>query len=186
MWIAHPSFKYLVEAVWQLPVYGNPQFILSQKLKALKLRLKDWNKETFGYIKNNISAVESSILHLQVSMDTDPQESTKVALDLARSALKNLLQAEETHWKQKSRIRWLQEGDKNTRFFHLAAKIRGAKNRIDKVEFKGNTLENHAQIKSAAVEFFFASFTPSPAQLDPLLFQVQSKTVSILKTLFCK
>lgn len=101
-----------------------------------------------------------------------------MALSLTKSSLQNLLQDEKIHWKQKSRISWLQEGDKNTRFFHLTAKIRGTKNRIDKVEYKGNTLENHPQIKAVAVEFFFDIFNPSPAQLDPLLFQVQSKTVS--------
>lgn len=29
MWIGHPSFKDLVEAVWILLINGNPQFILS-------------------------------------------------------------------------------------------------------------------------------------------------------------
>lgn len=96
-------------------------------------------------------------------MDLDPLESTKVALSLTRCSLQNLLQGEEIHWKQKSRISWLQESEKNTRFFHFPAKIRATKNRIDKVEYKGNTLENHPQIKAATVEFFSDIFNPSPA-----------------------
>jgi hypothetical protein len=37
---------------------------------------------------------------------------------------------EEILWKQKSRINWLKEGDKNTKFFHNALLQRRIKNRI--------------------------------------------------------
>ena len=157
MWIGHRSFKDLVASVWNIHVEGNPQFILNQKLKFLKTRLKTWIKEVFGNLKTNttwikevfgnlktnISTTENNILLLQESMDSVPLDPTKSALGLARCTLKNLLQAEETHWKQKSRANWLQEGDRNTKFFHLAAKIRGSKNRIDKVEFKGISIDSH-------------------------------------------
>lgn len=68
-----------------------------------------------------------------------------------------------------------------TRFFHLAAKVRGSKNRIDKVEFKGNSLEDQSHIKAASVEFFSVIFQQSPVQLDPLLFQVNRGRVSLAK-----
>ncbi|KAJ8643918.1 hypothetical protein MRB53_005666 [Persea americana] len=178
MWISHPSFKDLVASMWNLPVEGNPQFILNQKLTSHKTRLKTWNKEVFGNLKTNISTAENNILLLQESMDSVPLDSTKSALSLARCTLQNLLQAEETHWKQKSRVNWLQEGNRNTKFFHLASKIRGSKNRIDKVEFKGISIESHPQIKAAAVEFFSDNFKPSPIEMGPRLFQVHNKKVS--------
>ncbi|XXG83137.1 hypothetical protein AAC387_Pa10g0964 [Persea americana] len=122
MWISHPSFKDLVASVWSIPVEGNPEFILNQKLKSLKTRLKTWIKEVFGNLKTNISTTENNILLLQESMDSVPLDPTKSALGLARCTLQNLLQAEETHWKQKSRANWLQEGDRNTNFFTLPQK----------------------------------------------------------------
>lgn len=37
---------------------------------------------------------------------------------------------EEAYWRMKSRVTWLKEGDKNTRFFHAATKSRRAQNRF--------------------------------------------------------
>lgn len=39
-WLPHPSFLDLVKYSWDIPIEGNPQSILAQKLKALKQTLK--------------------------------------------------------------------------------------------------------------------------------------------------
>ena len=38
---------------------------------------------------------------------------------------------EEIYWSQKARIKWLQEGDKNTSFFHASVMSRRKQNRIN-------------------------------------------------------
>jgi hypothetical protein len=47
--------------------------------------------------------------------------------------LAEVLHREEVMWKQRSRIQWLAEGDKNTRFFHLRASQRKRKNRVSEL-----------------------------------------------------
>jgi hypothetical protein len=49
--------------------------------------------------------------------------------DLVRRELQ-----EETLWRQKSRIHWLREGDKNTRFFHNSLTQRRNMNRIVSIQ----------------------------------------------------
>lgn len=44
-----------------------------------------------------------------------------------------LLDKQEVYWKQRSKQLWLQEGDKNTRFFHRYASNRKKKNKLDKI-----------------------------------------------------
>jgi hypothetical protein len=62
---------------------------------------------------------------------------------------------EETLWKQKSRIQWLKEGEKNTKFFHRSMIHRCFINRITKLEdAQGNTILNHDEIASELVNYY--------------------------------
>jgi hypothetical protein len=47
--------------------------------------------------------------------------------------LTKVLHQEEVMWRQRSRIQWLSEGDKNTGFFHLRTSQRKKKNRISQL-----------------------------------------------------
>ncbi|XP_024163831.1 uncharacterized protein LOC112170758 [Rosa chinensis] len=63
-------------------------------------------------------------------------------------------------WRQKSRDKWLQDGDRNTRFFHLTTVIRRRKNKIEGL-FDDNE-EWHcdmAHMKGIAVQFFTSLFS---------------------------
>lgn len=44
--------------------------------------------------------------------------------------LDDLWTREEIHWHQRSRVRWLQAGDKNTKFFHLSTVQRRKRNKV--------------------------------------------------------
>jgi hypothetical protein len=45
-----------------------------------------------------------------------------------------LLEQEEIHWLQRSRVNWLSQGDKNTRFFHQFESARRKKNMIKRLK----------------------------------------------------
>lgn len=58
-------------------------------------------------------------------------------------------------WKQRSRIKWLREGDKNTEFFHRQATWRRKKNKIVRLKREDGTwAENNEQIHKEINEFF--------------------------------
>ena len=61
---------------------------------------------------------------------------------------------EEVHWKQKSRVKWIKEGDYNSNFFHRVANGR-QKCIKSLVSEKGVTLSNIEIILEKIVNFFW-------------------------------
>jgi exonuclease III len=54
-WLAHGSFRSTVEEFWRSYVSsGWMGFILKEKLKGLKIMLKEWNKEVYGAVDTKI------------------------------------------------------------------------------------------------------------------------------------
>ena len=147
MWLHHPEFLNLVADNWNSQLAGNPQYVLAQKLKSLKQVLKGWNKSVFGDIRSKVQTAELRVLEVQELIDNSPSDPLHQALVEAKADLHNCLKLSETHWHQKSRIRWLKEGGRNSAFFHAYAKSRGAVNRIDRISSKGTVWKTSPRFK---------------------------------------
>ncbi|XXG76419.1 hypothetical protein AAC387_Pa08g0774 [Persea americana] len=176
-WLLHPSFFEVVKSNWETTVIGNPQFILAQKLKALKISLKQWTKLTFGNLHQNILAAEARVLQCQHQLDSSPSEPSREDLLSSRSELHEALKAQEIHWHQRSRIAWLKEGDQNTKFFHHSAIVRSSFNKINHISANGSTIVDPATIQALAVDYFSDLFKPLHCLPSPSLFQVDSPKV---------
>ncbi|KAM2144184.1 hypothetical protein ACFX1R_047895 [Malus domestica] len=69
--------------------------------------------------------------------------------------LDSLLGREETYWRQRLRVQWLHEGDRNTKFFHLRASNRKRKNTIKGLrDAQGVWQDSRAGIQSMVVGYF--------------------------------
>ena len=75
---------------------------------------------------------------------------------------------EKISWRQKSRITWLREGDKNTKFFHRVANARRRVNTIFRLEVEGVVLEEEEAIR-LAVEKFYKELYVEPHSFRPTL-----------------
>jgi len=134
MWTQHPDCMQLVERIWNTVVHGTPMFILSHKLKLLKEKFKVWNKEVFGNVHNLVQNAEVKLNVIQLAIDTHGQSD--FLFDQQKHAqidLNKALDMEEVFWREKSRVKWHLEGDRNTRYFHRLTKIKNSTKTISSI-----------------------------------------------------
>ncbi|KAG7537667.1 Ribonuclease H domain [Arabidopsis suecica] len=79
------------------------------------------------------------------------------------SSLEKLYREEELFWRQRSRIQWLQSGDRNSAFFHAATRARRAINNVSVIEDDyGHEFHDEDQIAQTISTYYQAIFTAGP------------------------
>lgn len=73
--------------------------------------------------------------------------------------LNSILRYKEMFWKQKSKFRWIKEGDGHTSFFHRVVNGRKRKNVISKLTMGGVEVTNFEDIAHVANDFFVDLYT---------------------------
>lgn len=65
MWVEHLTFLDVVKEAWAIFVDGNPLFRVVQKLKATKVKLKEWNRVVFGMIAPQLKQTREELYKIQ-------------------------------------------------------------------------------------------------------------------------
>jgi hypothetical protein len=65
MWSLHDECGKIISDCWRSVVVGCPMYILTQKLKMLKAKLRVWNKSCFGNVHDNVIAAEVKLQQIQ-------------------------------------------------------------------------------------------------------------------------
>jgi hypothetical protein len=166
----HKDYKKVVEETWRSQtVTGWVGFVLREKLKSIKSRLKVWSKEEFGGMDDRISSLIDEIHDLDVKSEDIGLSDVEVVTRKSKfTNLWNLLKSKEAVLFQRSRSKCLREGDANSKYFHGCVKARAKRNAILALKVGDNWLESPPLVRSA-VEEFFANHFLSPVMVRPRL-----------------
>lgn len=133
--LKNEDFLPLVADHWfSFQVSGHFMFRVVKKLKSLKKIIKEFNKNNYSDIEKRVKEAADALAIAQVRTLDDPS-AVNAALELnLQEKWLTLSTAEESFFYQRSRVTWLQVGDRNTPYFHHMANSRQAMNHIHYLE----------------------------------------------------
>ncbi|GMI90851.1 hypothetical protein HRI_002754400 [Hibiscus trionum] len=157
-WLNFPEVLQLTKSA----IESKGEADISETLKAAKPAIKDWVKlfkQEEGRVvkeaKLKIEAIEQQMLVSGVD------QTSLSELQQWRKVLWEKYRRDEREWHQKSRVRWFNEGDKNSKFFHLSATVRRCRNRVVALENNGKIYSDPKQIAREFLEFFKLQYNNS-------------------------
>ncbi|XP_018826667.2 uncharacterized protein LOC108995543 [Juglans regia] len=163
MWCTHENSLNVVREYWLQEVPCCPMIQMSIKLKKLKQVLKKWNREVFGKVESKIKMVEAELVGLEDMVINNYSREADMALLTCKQKHLLCLHREEIMSCQKSRMKWLSEGDLNTAFFHASMKCKKKNKMVDHMELEdGSSLESvDAVHEGAGREPFYGNELPN-------------------------
>ena len=157
MWFLDPSFLENIKIWWSQGEFeGSKMFVFVCKMKMLKESILKWNKVQFKNIFKEKLDIEDRLrdlnLHIiKYGMNNDSYMLEKELL----AKQEDILSKEEVFWKQKSRERWLEEGDRNTKYFHNSTLFNRARNTIKRIRsMDGSVKDTPSEIADTLVSHF--------------------------------
>ncbi|KAL6214416.1 hypothetical protein ACLB2K_013850 [Fragaria x ananassa] len=137
-------------------------------MKPVAARLKEWEREKFGYVRRKIRNLREGLDMLQRRYPL--VEVLQQREDVEREFDK-VLEREEVLWCQRSRVNWLKCGDRNTKFFHSFAKQSGAMNKIAGVLGEDNIWRTgYVNVGCVFVDYFRQLFSTRGSDMSHEIF----------------
>ncbi|CAL9001349.1 unnamed protein product, partial [Prunus brigantina] len=138
--------------------------------------LTRWCARKGGQAPQQVKELRLQLASLQ---SDDPSTQTYLARNLVEAKLDKCLEQEEIYWHQRSRVNWLQHGDRNTSFFHKQATSRRKKNALVGILDENDRCQREsAQIGGVFVKFFTNLFTSDRSVADVEVFNAVQARVS--------
>lgn len=151
MWERDYTLADTIKSAWEKELEARDLGEVTSKLSKVMAALREWSINVFGSVTQELKEIKAKVEELSIA---DPLlHDAEIRMLYAR--MDELLYREEMMWLQRSRVAWLKEGDRNTKFFHRQAAWRSKKNKITRLKAEDSRfVENKEEMEHMAREFF--------------------------------
>lgn len=156
-WFNHEGFKEVCETRWN-ESENQPWPI---RAELLRKGITEWVRT----VENPQTRLNQAQTRLLAFQSLHPSIQSR---EVGNHLLEEYYQAENDlsdYWRQRSRLQWFTEGDRNTSFFHIMATNRKRRNMITHIETEtGSVATTDAAIRGEFVTFFKELYKQPPQQ----------------------
>ena len=186
LWLKEDDYNSVVKAVWEENGSADPVRNLSEKLSQCASKLSIWSKERF---RNFGKQIEDKSREIDRLYNVTGKPGIMEKIKHLESVMEGLLEREEIFWKQRSRIDWLQVGDRNTKFFHSKATARKRKNFVaNLLDDNGVSQVSEKGMSKVVSDFYsdlFQSSNPSVFDINMASRDICSRVTEEMSELLC-
>jgi hypothetical protein len=166
MWQRDPSYLALIRDAWG-PNSGNEGLGEMQcKLKEIQSTLQDWDRDVFGSVRKSLASLRAELEDERGrSIGSGPSRKEKQLM----SRISEILSREEVMEKQRSRMDWLKDGDRNTSLFQAKSRARAKRNAIKSLRRDEGTVAVTQEDMEAVATDFYTDLFSAQEDLNPEL-----------------
>lgn len=170
-WIEHEEYHGVIHQIWNQTASQLATF--SEKLKETSKELTKWSKEKYAHAPRRIKELTQTLT--EITNQPIQHTSRKEAQSIIHQ-IDTLRKQEEQYWGLRSCIKWLQWGDKNTRFFHATTVQRRHRNNITMLQVEDNRWYRDPVALRNHIQSFYSNLykTEGPRNYQPVLNQCHS------------
>ncbi|KAJ9541722.1 hypothetical protein OSB04_028228 [Centaurea solstitialis] len=164
-----PRFIDIVKAAWEGEVTGTFMYRLTTKLKRLKTPIRRL-RSLHGNLSEKSVVLKSELDTLQLAMDLDPNNGAlREDLEHVRLAYQQSCWNDMSAARQRAKVKWLSDGDSNTRYFHQVVKEKRHAKQIYSVCNSDGTFVYDGEVAEAFIEHFKLIIGTSDPMVDPTM-----------------
>jgi len=158
-------YERVVHEAWEGNPLVDPMVNVLEKIKSCQSQLQLWDKKLFG----NVCITLAKKKKLLEKAETNSTKGRNLNLVKSLSEeIKMLSELEGCLWRHRSYLKWLKEGDCNSKYFHCRATERNKRNFITGLENQAGVLiKAEGQIGRLLTQYYTGLFTSSnPSGFD--------------------
>jgi hypothetical protein len=177
-WLQEENCETIVNNAWKLSMDVRDGTVAAV-VADVAADLWDWSKNILGDLEKRIKYIKRRLEDCWRRAITNDSVTREEVLKYKLEKLEN---QKEMYWRQRAKVHWLQQGDRNTKFFHEHASERRRINKIRRlVKEDGSVVEEKGEIINLVTDFYKNLFqTHAGHRYEELLHQVSPRVNAVM------